>query len=112
MESKEKKINIEVNIFGTRFSLSVPFSSQDAVRATETQMKAYLKNLREVHSTKNITECMAMMAYHYASNFFALNAQREKDTAEAEDLLAEATRLCGGEDGEMPEHTNDEFGIF
>ena len=112
MESKEKRINIEVNIYGTRFSLNVPFSGQDAVRATETQMKAYLKHLRETHSTKNITECMAMMAYHYASNFFALNAQREKDAAEAEDLLADAIRLCGGEDTEGTEEQEEEFDIF
>ena len=95
MKSNETKINIEVNLHGTRFSVSVPFSGQDAVRATETQMKAYLKHLRETHSKKNITECMAMMAYHYASNFFALNARLEADTAEAEELLRDALRLTG-----------------
>ncbi len=112
MKSKETKINIEVNIYGTRFSVVVPFSGQDAVRATEAQMKAYLKKLRETHSKKSISECMAMMAYHYASNFFALNAQREADSAEAEDLLRDAARLCGEDVTENPDTGHEEFGEF
>ena len=115
MESKETKINIEVNLYGTRFSVVVPFSKQDAVRATETQMKAYLKNLRETHHTKSLAECMAMMAYHYASNFFAANAEHEADRAEAMDLLKDAARMCGDE---MPDAQDDatrdfsEFGEY
>ena len=104
---------MEVNILGTRFTVSVPFSGQDAVRATESQMKAYYqKNLRERYSTKSIAECMAMMAYHYASNFFALSSQLESDTAEAEDLLRDASRLCGDEGTEDPEVGTFEFGEF
>lgn len=112
MKSKETKINIEVNIYGTRFSVVVPFSDQDAVRATETQMKAYLKGLMEKHSRKNITECMAMMAYHYASNFFAANAQLEADKAEAEDLLRDAARLCGEDMQEESDGDRSEFGEY
>lgn len=112
MKSKET-INIEVNIYGTRFSVVVPFSEQDAVRATETQMKAYLKKLRDSHSTKTIAECMAMMAYHYASNFFAAAAQREADSAEAEDLLRDTSRLLGeGEDADADTFDRREFGEF
>ena len=112
MESKETKINIEVNIYGTRFTVTVPFSGQDAVRATETQMKAYFKSLRNAHSKKGPTECMAMMAYHYASNFFALNAQREADTAEAEDLLREARKMCGNDSEEDSGIDRSEFGEY
>ncbi len=112
MKSKETKINIEVNIYGTRFSVVVPFSGQDAVRATETQMKAYFKSLRDTHSTKSLAECMAMMAYHYASNFFALNAQREAEIAEAEDLLRDAARLCGEEAQEESDSRPEEFGEY
>lgn len=112
MKSKET-INIEVNIYGTRFSVVVPFSDQDAVRATETQMKAYLMKLRNQHSKKTIAECMAMMAYHYASNFFATKAQLEKDTAEAEDLLRELSRQLGEEETDDPETLRGgEFGEF
>ncbi len=112
MKSKETTINIEVNLLGTRFSVAVPFSRQDAVRATETQMKAYLKSLKETHSTKSVAECMAMMAYHYASNFFALNAQREADTAAAEDLLADAARLCGEKGPDELDFGDSEYGVF
>ena len=112
MKSKETKINIEVNLYGTRFSVVVPFSGQDAVRATETQMKAYLKNLRETHSKKSMTECMAMMAYHYASNFFAATAQREADTAEAEELLREALRLTGEAQYDDLDADTGEFGVY
>ncbi len=112
MKSKETKINIEVNIFGTRFSVVVPFSGQDAVRATETEMKTYLKELRDTHSKKNLTECMAMMAYHYASSYFAMKAQREAEAAEAEELLRDISRLCGDEDREEPESNRSEFGEY
>ena len=113
MKSKESKINIEVNIYGSRFSVQVPFAEQDAVRATETQMKAYLKSLRDTHSRKNITECMAMMAYHYASNFFALRARLEADTAEAEDLLRDVSRMLGEDISEEPEDFDrQEFGEY
>ncbi|MDE6510839.1 MAG: cell division protein ZapA [Muribaculaceae bacterium] len=112
MKSKESKINIEVNIFGSRFSVQVPFSEQDAVRATETQMKNYLKMLRDTHSRKSITECMAMMAYHYASNFFALNARLEADTAEAEELLRDASRLLREDTLDEPETDRQEFGEY
>ncbi len=112
MKSKESKINIEVNIYGTRFSVMVPFKDQDAVRATETQMKAYLKTLRDTHSKKSLTECMAMMAYHYASNFFAMNARLEADTSEAEDLLREAARMLGEDVEEDPGIDRGEFGEY
>ena len=113
MKSKENKINIEVNIYGTRFTVTVPFSGQDAVRATETQMKAYFKGLREKYSTKSVTECMAMMAYEYAYRSFALSAQREADTAEAEDLLRDVSRLCGGdEEADEPGISRAEYGEF
>ena len=112
MKSKET-INIDVNIYGTRFSVVVPFSDQDAVRATEAQMKAYLMKLRNQHSTRTIAECMAMMAYHYASNFFAVKAQLEKDTEEAEDLLRDLSRQLGDEDTEDPETLGrGEYGEF
>ena len=112
MKSTETKINIEVNIHGTRFSVVVPFSRQDSVRATETQMKAYLKGLREQHPTKSVTECMAMMAYHYASNFFAESARQAAATAEAEQLLSDAMRLLGEEARAESEPDRAEFGEF
>ncbi len=109
MKSKETKINIEVNLYGTRFSVAVPFSQQDNVRATETEMKAYLKRLRDTHSRKSLPECMAMMAYHYASEYFALNALHEAATSEAEDLLRDTAQLLG----EEPQESEDwEFGDY
>ena len=111
MKSKESKINIEVNILGTRFSVMVPFSDQDAVRATETQMKAYLKGLRDRYSTKSLTECMAMMAYNYASGYFALKAQLEADTAEAEALLSDSVMMLG-EDTEGPVTDRRQYGEY
>ncbi|MDE7409245.1 MAG: cell division protein ZapA [Muribaculaceae bacterium] len=109
MKSKENKINIEVNLNGTRFTVVVPFSGQDAVRATETEMRAYLKDLREKHSTKSLAECMAMMAYNYASGYFALKARHEADIAEAEDLLRDAAHMCGEVDRV---DIDSEFGEF
>ncbi|MDE5849786.1 MAG: cell division protein ZapA [Muribaculaceae bacterium] len=112
MKSKETKINIDVNIYGTRFSVSVPFSEQDAVRATESEMKAYLKHLRDAHSRKSLPECLAMMAYHYAAEFFALRALHDAEASEAEDLLSDTERLLGEHDGEEPDNDRREFGEF
>ncbi|MDE7346592.1 MAG: cell division protein ZapA [Muribaculaceae bacterium] len=112
MKSNETKINIDVNIYGTRFSVVVPFSKQDAVRATETQMKAYLKSLKETHPTRSLAECMAMMAYHYASNLFAVNARYEADRAEAEELLRDAAKICGEDTVGDTDNGSDEFSEF
>ena len=112
MKSKETKINIEVNLYGTRFSVVVPFSKQDTVRATETQMKAYLKTLRETHPTRSMAECMAMMAYHYASGLFAANARYEADRAEAEDLLRDVAKICDEDISGTPDNGSGDFSEF
>lgn len=112
MKSKEIKINIEVNILGTRFSVSVPFSKQDTVRAIETEMKAYLKRLMETHPTRSVAECMAMMAYHYASGLFAVNARYEADMSEAEELLRDAAKICGGDNNDDPDDGFGEYGQY
>ena len=112
MKSKESKINIEVNIYGTRFSVSVPFSEQDSVRSTESEMKAFLKQLRDTHSRKSLPECMAMMAYHYASNYFALRALQETEYSEAEELLRDAARLLGEDVPEDRDDDNWEIGVY
>lgn len=113
MKSKEKKINIDVNISGTRFSVSVPFSEQDAVRSTETEMKINLKTLRDKYSRKTLPECLAMMAFDYASKFFALKALHEADASEAENLLRDTARLLGEDDTQENPDTDDwEFGHY
>lgn len=112
MNSKEIKTNIEVNIYGTRFTVTVPLSGQDSVRATETEMKAYFKKLRDQHQRKSPTECMAMMAYEYAKKYFALRAEHAAVTEEAEDLLRDAALLCGVGGDETPEINREEYGEF
>ncbi len=106
MKSKETKINIEVNIYGTRFSVAVPFSQQDSVRETESEMKTYLKRLRDTHSRKSLPECMAMMAYHYASEYCALKALHEAEASEADDLLRDTAQMLG-EDSPEPQDSKD-----
>lgn len=112
MNSKEIKINIEVNIAGERLNLHVPFSKQDFVRKTESEMKFFLKGLREKFPGKGQKEMLAMMAYHYASNYFGLAEQRESEIEEAEDLLREAERLCGDSDEESTLPDADEFDVY
>lgn len=93
MNSKEIKFNIEVNIAGERFSLSVPLMKQDFVRKVEAEMEFCLKEFRKRYPGKGQNELLAMMAYHYASNYFALAEQHESEIEEAEKLLREAERL-------------------
>ena len=114
MNSKEKKTIIDVKVGGVRIALNVPFSRQDAVRETEAEMNAFLNEIRSKHSARNITECMAMTAYHYASLYFALKTQRDSETEEAEDLLAYASGLLEGDDGDTADTVDapDEFDVY
>ncbi|MDE6695475.1 MAG: cell division protein ZapA [Muribaculaceae bacterium] len=105
MNSKEIKFNIEVNIAGERFSLKVPLAKQDFVRKTEAEMEFCLKEFRERFPGKGQKELLAMMAYHYASNYFALAEQKEQEIEEAEELLREAERLIN--DPEMTDSGED-----
>ena len=112
MNSKEIKFNIEVNIAGERFSLNVPLMKQDFVRKIEAEMEFCLRELRERFPVKSQKELLAMMAYHYASNYFALAEQQEREIEEAEELLREAERLSrtpGMPDSEEDAETFDSY---
>lgn len=111
MNSKEIKFNIEVNIAGERFSLNVPLSKQDFVRKTEAEMEFCLKEFRRRYPGKGQKELLAMLAYHYASNYYAFTEQQEREIEEAEELLREAERLCGDADSEDPKEDAEEFDI-
>ncbi len=112
MNSKEIKINIEVKIAGERVSLNVPFSKQDFVRKTESEIEYYLKMLKEKFPGKGQKELLAIMTYHYASNYFSLAEHRENEIEEAEELLREAQRLCGDSEGEDAEMDAEEFDMY
>lgn len=109
MNSKEIKFNIEVNIAGERFSLSVPLMKQDFVRKVEAEMEFCLKEYRSKYPGKGQKELLAMMAYHYASNYFELAEQQVREIEEAEELLKEAERLSGDPEMEAPEDDAEEF---
>lgn len=112
MNSKEIKINIEVNIAGERLRLNTPFSRQDQVRRTEAELGLLHRQLQERFPGRGQKELLAMMAYDFASKYFALADQRTEETEEFDRLLEEAGRLCKGEssdaDDEAPMH-DDEY---
>lgn len=96
MKSEEKKIELEVNIGGQRFSVNVPFARQDAVRYTEYELGKIFEDWHKAFPQKTPQELFAMMAYRYASFYFDLMRRHEADTEEAEDLLEEVRRLARG----------------
>lgn len=95
MDSKEKKFNIEVNIGGIWLSMTTSLSKQDAVRETESEIAVLLKRYRASFPNKTLPELLAMVAYEFASGYIALKKQIGQDTAEAEDLLEDISRLSG-----------------
>ena len=102
MKLKEIKTKIALNIGGERLTLDIPFSQQDFVRKIEAEMRFKLQEYREKFPAKGQKEHLVMMAYHFATSYFSLQRQHEEEIAEAEDLLREATHLCGA-DGSNPE---------
>ncbi len=108
MNSNKTKIQIDVNIGEEHITLTVPFSQQDDVRRIESELKLYLKELKEKVPNKGQKTYLAMAAYHFASYYFFLKAQYEKESDEAEDLLVEMSRLLGDDssqdykDGSQP----------
>ena len=112
MNYKEVKINIEVNIAGERLSLNVPFPQQDFVRKTESEIKFRLKELRDRFPGKGQKELLAMMVYHYASNYYSLAEIRENEIEEAEQLLKEAAILCGDQEEDSADSAADEFDVY
>lgn len=109
MNSKEIKINIEVNIAGERITLNTPFSRQDAVRKTEAEIGLLFKQLRERFPGRGQKELLAMMVYDFASRYFSLADQREEEINEAGNLLEEAERLCRNEN---PDEEYSDLGSF
>ena len=112
MDSKETKIKIEVKIGEVRFPLTVPFSQQDHVRRIETELKLYMRELKNQIPNKEPKTYLAMAAYHFASYYFFLKGRYERDLDEAESLLKELSALSGDEMTQDSDFPTGEFGIF
>ena len=118
MKLKETTIKMEVNIAGERISLTVPFSRQDAVRNTESELAVLYKEWSVRFPGKTPKELLAMMAYRYASYFLDLKVRHEEELDEVEDLLREAERLCSDKaseseaSDEVSGFLSDEFSVF
>lgn len=91
---KSEEIKMIVNIGGERISLSVPFSRQEAVRKTESELSALLRSWGEKFPGKSPKELLAMVAYKFASSYFDILEMQAHDAENAQSLLVEADRLC------------------
>lgn len=111
MNSKEKNIKIEVKIAEERITLNVPFSKQNEVRATESEIRLLMKELTNKFPGKGQKEILAMATYHYASFYFSLVELHKKESEAIEDLLEESLRLCNDDDKELTDEDRDEFDV-
>lgn len=100
---------MEVNIAGERISLTVPFSRQEAVRKTEGELAMLYKEWGVKFPKKTPKELLAMMAYRFASSYFDLVEAWALTTDEVQDLLDDASRLCGDT---LPEAESEEFPLY
>ena len=89
-------ITMKVNIAGERISLSVPFSRQEAVRKTESEMAALYRTLSDKFPRKSPAQLLAMMAYKFASSYFDMVGAEQENTREAQELLDVADRIING----------------
>ncbi len=112
MDSNENKIKIDVKIGEEWITLTVPFSKQDEVRRIETEFKLYMKELRSKVPNKGQKTYLAMAAYHFASYYYFLKDQYEKESDEAEDLLKDMSRLCGEDDFMDEDILSGDFDVF
>lgn len=112
MNSKEIKINIEVKIAEERVAFRIPFSEQDAVRMIESEIRLKIKELMKKYPAKSQKEILAMATYNYASAYYYLSKQREKEIEEAEKLLDDAEKLCGKSDLGESAGVAEEFDIY
>lgn len=103
------EIKMEVNIAGERILLTVPFSRQDAVRKTEGELAALYKEWGVRFPQKSPKELLAMIAYKFASSYFDLLEAKSLFTREAQALLDDVSRLCGGSHAE---EEYDEFPLY
>ena len=109
MDSKETKIQIDVKVGEEHISMAVPFSQQDDVRRIESELKIYLKELKTRLPNRWQNTYLAMAAYEFASRYFHLRDQYEKESDDAEDLLMEMSKLLNDEDSK---DENITLGIF
>ena len=82
------KVNIQINIAGEMLQLAVPFGEQETVRETERKITGLYDDWRRRFPKKNQTQLLAMIAYQYASYYFALAQRQHKAASELEQLVA------------------------
>lgn len=84
-------IDIDINIAGQPLELTVPFNTQEKVRAVEAHIASLYKKWRGLYPRKSRQELMAMLAYQYASYYFSMKEREE-------DALAKAVKLVESTD--------------
>lgn len=90
-------IDINIIIAGQPLELTVPFSSQEEVRAVEAHIASLYNKWRARYPRKSGSELLAMLAYQYASFYYSMK-QREADALhEAKELLLKADRIIGSD---------------
>lgn len=108
---KSEEIKIEVNIAGEIIAFPVSISGQDAVREIEADLAVLYKELKIKHPRFDDKKLLAMMAYEFAKRYHSLKSIHTSAISMAEDLLEEASRLCG--DAEIKDEDGyDDFRIL
>lgn len=75
---------MEINIAGEQLHITVPFSSQNAVRRTEKDIQTLYNDWRFKFGKKSNSELLAMIVYQYAYYYNDLQERYDRATAEAQ----------------------------
>ena len=81
--------------------LSVPYPDQDSVRDTEKAINDLYSDWRVKFPRKNPQELLAMIAYQYASFYYALSARYDDMSEQLRGVSADLDRLLHT-DAEQP----------
>lgn len=88
-------IDIDITIAGQPLELTVPFNTQNEVRAVEAHIASLYHKWRAQYPGKSSQEIMAMLAYQYASFYFSMREREDKANARASQILRQADGILG-----------------
>jgi hypothetical protein len=79
-------IDISIKIANQHLGLKVPFNQQDEVREIEDLMSRYYTTWRKQYPRKSESELLAMLAYQFASYYYALRIRQQGAMRQLEDV--------------------------
>lgn len=86
-------IDINITIAGQPLELTVPFNTQEHVRAVEAHIATLYNKWHALYPRKSHQELLAMLAYQYASYYFSMREREDISRDKVRRLLDSTDKL-------------------